>query len=74
MLLGPSHKVYLDFAAQTSCTEWETPLGNIKIDSKAVTSLAALDGVRFDRIQTKHEENEHSLEMHLPFIRKVFEG
>ena len=36
VLLGPSHKVFLDFAAQTTCTEWETPLGNIKIDTKAV--------------------------------------
>ena len=31
-LLGPSHKVYLDFIATTFCKEWETPLGNISID------------------------------------------
>jgi AmmeMemoRadiSam system protein B len=28
-LLGPSHKVYLDFIATSQCTEWATPLGNI---------------------------------------------
>jgi MEMO1 family protein len=32
VLMGPSHKVYLDFVAQTACDEWETPLGNIKVD------------------------------------------
>ena len=31
-LLGPSHKVFLDFIATTVCTEWATPLGNIDID------------------------------------------
>jgi AmmeMemoRadiSam system protein B len=31
-ILGPSHKVYLDFAATTICDEWETPLGNLKVN------------------------------------------
>ena len=31
-ILGPSHKVYLDFAATTMCDEWETPLGNLKVN------------------------------------------
>ena len=26
----------------------------------------------FNKIQLKYEENEHSLEMHLPFIKKIF--
>lgn len=30
-------------------------------------------GVSFNAIQLKYEENEHSLEMHLPFIKKVFD-
>ena len=28
-VLGPSHKVSLDFIATTDCQEWETPLGNL---------------------------------------------
>mmetsp|Transcript_11603 Transcript_11603/g.8478 ORF Transcript_11603/g.8478 Transcript_11603/m.8478 type:complete len:110 (-) Transcript_11603:259-588(-) len=28
----------------------------------------------FSPIELKYEENEHSLEMHAPFVRKVFEG
>ena len=31
-VLGPSHKVRIDFIATTSCTEWETPLGNLTVD------------------------------------------
>ena len=36
VLMGPSHKVALDFVGQTTCTEWQTPLGNLKIDTEAV--------------------------------------
>ena len=35
-LLGPSHKVYLDFIATTHCDEWETPLGNLVIDKETI--------------------------------------
>ena len=31
-IMGPSHKVYLDFVATTACSEWETPLGNLTVD------------------------------------------
>ena len=36
VLLGPSHKVYLDWIGTTICNEWATPLGNIKIDEATV--------------------------------------
>ena len=38
-VLGPSHKVYLDFAATTTCTEWATPLGNLKVNQQIVEEL-----------------------------------
>lgn len=74
ILLGPSHKVYLDFIATTRCDEWETPLGNLKIDKEVVNKLVSIDGELFQKIDKKYEENEHSLEMHIPYIRKMFEG
>lgn len=40
VLMGPSHKVYLDFVAQTACSEWATPLGNIQVDTETVSKLA----------------------------------
>ena len=75
VLMGPSHKVYLDFVAQTACSGWETPLGVIPIDTETVDKLeSASSEFKFSRIQTKFEENEHSLEMHCPYIRKIFKG
>lgn len=72
-LLGPSHKVLFDFAGATTCSEWETPLGNIPIDCETVKELCEIDGGKMVKlIEKKAEENEHSLEMHIPFIRKVF--
>lgn len=73
-LLGPSHKVYLDFIATTTCTEWETPIGNLKVDTKLVDELTQEKGEMFQKIEKSYEENEHSLEMHIPYIKKVFEG
>ena len=76
-VLGPSHKVYLDFVATTHCLEWETPLGNLKVDQNIVQQLVESQPhgklVRFQQIDKKYEEDEHSLEMHLPYIRKMFE-
>jgi MEMO1 family protein len=70
VLLGPSHKVHLDFLATTACTEWATPLGNIQVDTAAIDNLIAESGQTnmVDKIQKRYEENEHSLEMHIPFI------
>ena len=38
-LLGPSHKVYMDFIGTTQCDEWATPLGNLPIDKGVVKEL-----------------------------------
>jgi AmmeMemoRadiSam system protein B len=39
---------------------------------EVVKKLESSKDAEFTRVQTKYEENEHSLEMHLPYIRKVF--
>ena len=78
VLMGPSHKVYLDFIATTVCDEWETPLGNVTVDREAVEAMckaaeASDSKIEIAQVRTSAEENEHSLEMHLPFIEKVFQ-
>lgn len=70
-LLGPSHKVYLDFIATTQCTEWATPLGNWVVDREIVDKLCLQESL-FQKIDKDYEENEHSLEMHLPYLRYMF--
>lgn len=74
LLLGPSHKIFLDFIGTTTCDEWATPLGNLQIDKAGVERLCSLDEDLFQQIDKKYEENEHSLEMHIPYIRKMFQG
>lgn len=38
-LLGPSHHVHLTNAALSQCTTYETPLGNLSIDTDSAVLL-----------------------------------
>ncbi|KZT74664.1 UPF0103-domain-containing protein [Daedalea quercina L-15889] len=71
-ILGPSHHVYLDGCALSKCEKYETPLGELPIDLDTVKELRATGEFQDMDIQT--DEDEHSIEMHLPYVRKVFEG
>lgn len=71
-ILGPSHHLYLDGCAVSACEEYETPLGNLKID-RAVTQELKSTG-QFETMTLSQDEDEHSLEMHLPYIYKTFAG
>ncbi|KAJ7487653.1 MEMO1 family [Mycena galericulata] len=71
-VLGPSHHVYLNGCALSSCVEYETPLGNLPLDLDTIRELR--DTGKFEGLSLKADEDEHSLEMHLPYIRKLFEG
>ena len=52
--------------------QFETPLGNLKVDIETTAELAR-SGM-FNYVKRESEENEHSLEMQLPYIKKVFQG
>jgi AmmeMemoRadiSam system protein B len=39
-LLGPSHKFYMPACGLTKCSQWATPLGNIKIDKETTKVLS----------------------------------
>jgi len=71
-LLGPSHHVYLDGCALSACPEYATPIGNLPLDRAVIDELSATGKFTLMDIQT--DEDEHSMEMHLPYIRKIFEG
>lgn len=70
-LLGPSHHYSLNHCALTSHTHYETPLYNIKIDRETTDELAKTG--MFSTMNKQQDSDEHSLEMHLPYIAKVFE-
>ncbi|KIY50602.1 UPF0103-domain-containing protein [Fistulina hepatica ATCC 64428] len=71
-VLGPSHHIWIEGCALSPCTEYETPIGNLPLDRNIVEALKATG--KFEILDKSEDEAEHSLEMHLPYIRKVFEG
>ncbi|KAK0526831.1 hypothetical protein OC834_004665 [Tilletia horrida] len=70
-VLGPSHHVYLDGCALSICDEYETPIGALPLDKPILKELAGTG--HFSEMSLQTDEDEHSIEMHLPYIRKVFE-
>eukprot|EP01022_Parablepharisma_sp_SALTPOND_P025349 TRINITY_DN58_c0_g1_i1.p1 TRINITY_DN58_c0_g1~~TRINITY_DN58_c0_g1_i1.p1 ORF type:complete len:331 (-),score=35.06 TRINITY_DN58_c0_g1_i1:37-1029(-) len=70
ILLGPSHHAPMNWCALSKCAIYETPLGNIEVDTEGIEKLSKIEG--FQLMSLKQDEAEHSLEMHLPFIRHVF--
>ncbi len=67
VLLGPSHRVAFRGIATSTAAQFRTPLGTIPIDRSAVDELEA----RFEAIFPLDEAHrqEHSLELHLPFLQ-----
>ncbi|KAJ0989513.1 hypothetical protein J5N97_007869 [Dioscorea zingiberensis] len=71
-LLGPSHHYYTPNCALTKATIYRTPLGDLPIDLEVVEELQATE--KFEFMDLNKDEAEHSMEMHLPYLAKVFHG
>ncbi|KAH9460655.1 hypothetical protein MJO28_003640 [Puccinia striiformis f. sp. tritici] len=71
-ILGPSHHVYLNCCALSRCTQYETPLGALPIDTTINEELRAKN--KFGEMSLQTDEEEHSIELHLPYIRHVFKN
>lgn len=69
VLLGPAHHEYVKGCALPWAETYQTPLGDIPIDQEAVSALSATGHYR--SLSMKAERAEHSLEMQLPYLRKV---
>lgn len=68
VLIGPSHRKSFSGIALTSADQFESPLGTIAIDKKTNLLLSELP---FAQIDDSAHENEHCLEVHLPFIQEA---
>ncbi len=68
VLLGPSHRVALKGLALSSANFFETPLGKIEIDQQACDRIRDLPQVAVADVA---HAQEHSLEVHLPFLQIV---
>lgn len=69
-MLGPSHHVYLDFCALSECHYYRTPLGNLTLDTDLLKEIRQ-SSEKFGWMSLQTDEDEHSIEMHLPYIYKV---
>ncbi len=68
IVLGPSHFAGFEFAALDNTEAWMTPLGTIKLNSTLINKIN--DGVNL-KIMPQVFEQEHSLEVQLPFLQTV---
>jgi AmmeMemoRadiSam system protein B len=68
VLLGPVHRVPVRGLAIPSMTAFSTPMGAIGLDRAALDSLAGLPQVT---VSDAAHAQEHSLEVHLPFLQTV---
>lgn len=66
IVIGPSHKVYLENASISQYDEYSSPCGDIKIDSEYIAILRA----KFEFLRFINEaHSEHSTETQAPFIK-----
>lgn len=70
VLLGPSHRVAFAGLATSSADYFRTPLGDIPLDRAAIDNLTGLPQIRL--LDQAHQQ-EHSLEVHLPFLQESLE-
>ncbi len=68
-LIGPSHRFPLIGVALSNFHIYETPIGDFDIDGNKSKELMKISGVK---IITEAHEHEHSLEVELPFLKKVY--
>lgn len=71
-LLGPSHHYYTSKCALSKATVYKTPIGDLPIDQEVIEELKATG--KFELMDLRVDEAEHSMEMHLPYLVKVFQG
>ncbi|KAJ3109253.1 Protein memo1 [Phlyctochytrium planicorne] len=65
-ILGPSHHVYLDGCALSTCDVYATPFGNLILDLEVMAKLKETG--QFSELKPQTDEDEHSIEMHLPYL------
>jgi len=68
VLLGPVHRVWVPGLALPGVAAFETPLGQVPLDQAGIAAIADLPQVTVS--PAAHAE-EHSLEVHLPFLQTI---
>ncbi len=69
IVIGPSHHHYFQGISGSYYETYETPCGNLEIDSPYLFALAKQFNIGFE---PKAHEKEHSTEVQMPFIKHYF--
>jgi AmmeMemoRadiSam system protein B len=69
VVIGPSHHHYFKGLSASHFENYETPCGNIEIDSPYLFALAKQFNIGFE---PKAHQKEHSTEVQMPFIKHYF--
>ncbi|AWU74215.1 uncharacterized protein C5L36_0A08130 [Pichia kudriavzevii] len=71
-IFGPSHHVYYKGCVLTTSADYyDTPFGKLEVDNEVINELIDSDSHIFKKMNLDVDEDEHSLEMHMPFLYSV---
>jgi len=71
VLLGPTHRVAVQGMALPDTDAFETPLGQVMLDTEAIRAIAQMPQVV---VSAEAHAQEHSLEVQLPFLQSVLKN
>ena len=71
VILGPSHYEYFKGCALTSFDKFESPFGDVDVDTSTVQKLLG-DSNHFFSFPKSSDVQEHSIEMEIPFLKYIF--
>ncbi|USD62437.1 AmmeMemoRadiSam system protein B [Vibrio sp. SCSIO 43140] len=71
VIIGPSHRVAFSGCAIPSVKYFDTPLGKVPLDTQAIDKLSEND---ICTVNDLAHENEHCLEVQLPFLLRCLGG
>ena len=72
VILGPSHYEYFKGCALTSFKKYETPFGDVDVDTSTIKDLLE-DSKHFFSFPQSCDVQEHSIEMEMPFLKYIFD-
>ena len=71
VLLGPVHRVWTPGLALPGVDAFESPLGRVPLDFDAIAAISGLPQVQ---VHPAAHAEEHSLEVHLPFLQTALDA
>lgn len=72
VIIGPSHYEYFQGIGLSSFEKFETPFGDVDVDTETINKLLEGSG-NFFSFPKSADVKEHSIEMEMPFLKYIFD-